>query len=85
MRDAFQVRRRHGCRLNASFVLEVGGEVCVREGMDCQSACVVVRGVECACLLHLVELHKYDVGDVIGCGLWDVYVDQDCTGCRKVC
>jgi len=52
--------------------------------MECHGVCLVVGGVECACLLHHVELHRYDVGDVIGCGFWDVYVEQEGVGCRWV-
>ena len=63
-------------------VVEVGGVVCVDQGMNYHDVFGVVRGVEDAHLLHFVELHRDDTRDAVRCCFWDVDVDQECAGCR---
>ena len=35
--------------------------------------------------VHFLELSGGDVGDVVWCRLWDVEVEHEGTGCRRVC
>ena len=67
---------RHVCCLGDVFVVDVGSLVCVCKGANRHGVGVVVGWAECAVLLNFFELLGKDGGDVVGCGLWDVYVDK---------
>jgi hypothetical protein len=75
---------RHGRHLGDVFAVKVGDLLCVREVVDCHGACVVVYGFERAVPLHFVELRGYDVSYIVGCGFWDVDVDQKGACCYGV-
>ncbi len=57
---------RHSCFLDNMFVVEVGGLVCVLEGVDRHGANVIASWAGNSVPLYFVELHEQDVGDVVG-------------------
>ena len=57
--------RRHSSCLDNLFVVEVGGLVCVLEGVNRHGASVIVSWAENAVPLHFVQLHGHDGGDVV--------------------
>ena len=57
---------RHSSCFNRVFVVEVGGLVCVREGVSRRGASLIVRWAENAVPLHFVELSGQDSGDIVG-------------------
>ena len=57
---------RHICSLGDVLVVEVGGVVCVREGVNRHRVSVVVGWAENAVPLHFFKLLGKDGGDVVG-------------------
>ncbi len=75
VRDVLQMFGRHICGGGDMFVVEVGGVVCVREGLNRNRVSVVVGWVENAVSLYFFELLGKDGGCVVSLCLRNVDVE----------
>ncbi len=58
--------------------------VCVGKEVSRDGVGVVVGGAEDVVFIHFVEMITKDGGDVCRGCLWEIYVDQECTGSGRV-